>query len=472
MRRPLRSLHAQLFLWAVMPVTFAIIALAFTGVYSHQQAMRDFAAERDLALARLTARMVEDGLAHGTVNVDGSGLMAWMQPLTGDQPGLVFIVDREGRVLSHPDLAQLGRDLGDDPGMAVVLGQREGFVILPTDDAETGGAVLVAFAPVATTNWSVLVQEPVEGIVGPILRLSSLAPIVAVGAGVLSLLILTFGWRTIVRPLQQLAGAAEQVSWGDYSAIAVDAPGGSSIGGVQEVRDLHRTLADMVERIQGYEAGMRDYLGAVTRGQEAERARLARELHDGPVQELIALGQRAEMVQRLVGRGETERALALLNELRAAELDTVEELRRLIGALRPTYLEDLGFLPALEMLVRQTSERTDAEVRLERQSVVRRCAPEVELAAYRIAQEALSNAAQHAGAQEIVVRVRCDMEGLVLSVTDDGVGFDLPARPDLLTKDGHFGLVGMQERAARLGGTLQVHTAPGDGTHVVVRLPS
>jgi len=460
--RWLRSLHTQLFLWAVLPVTFVIIGLAFTGVYAHQREMRDFVAERDLALARLAAWIVEDGLAHGTVGADGSGLAAWMTPVVAGQPGVVIVVDGEGRALAHLDPQQVGVNLGTDPGVVAALERREGAIIVTGQDDEP---VLVAFAPVCGTDWVVLVQESVEGLIGPILRLSSLAPIVAVGAGILSLLILTFGWRTIVRPLQGLARSAEQVSWGDYSAIS------EPVGGVQEVQDLHRALAEMVERIQGYEAGMRDYLGAVTRGQEAERARLARELHDGPVQELIALGQRAEMAQRMVERGETEQAQALLEALRLAELETVAELRRLIGALRPIYLEDLGFLPALEMLVRQTAGRTPARVRLEREGSVHRLAPEVELAAYRIAQEALNNALQHAQAQNIVVRVRYDLEGLSLSVADDGVGFTLPPRPDLLTQAGRFGLVGMQERATRVGGALHVRTTPGEGTQVTVRLP-
>jgi signal transduction histidine kinase len=318
----------------------------------------------------------------------------------------------------------------------------------------------------------VLVQEPVEELIGPILRLSNLAPAVAVGAGILSLLVLTFGWRTIVRPLQSLAHAAGQVSWGDYSAIAAYPSADRSTGGVQEIRDLRRALAEMVARIQGYQAGMRDYLGAVTQGQETERARLAQELHDGPVQDLIALAQRAEMTGRLVERGETQRAQALLEETRCAELQTVEELRRLIDALRPAYLEDLGFLPALEMLVQQTAERTDAQVRLEKESPVPRCAPEVELATYRIAQEALSNAVQHAQARHIVVRVRCDSEDLTLSVSDDGAGFALPPRPDVLTRAGHFGLVGMQERVDRLGGTFLVETVPGEGTRVTARFPA
>ena len=463
MRRWLRSLHAQLFLWAVLPVTFVIIAMAFTGVYAHQRAMRDFVAERDLALAHLTARIVEDGLAHGTVGADGSGLAAWMLPLVGSQPGAVIVVDGAGRALAHPDPHQVGADLRGVPGVAEALSSGSGGAVIVPGGAE--GPVLVAFAPVGGTDWVVLVREPVEELIGPILRFSSLAPVVAAGAGILSLLVLTFGWRTIVRPLQGLARAAEQVSGGDFSAIS------EPVGGVQEVRDLHRALEEMVERIRGYQAGMRDYLGAVTRGQEAERARLARELHDGPVQELIALGQRAEMAQRLLERGEGERARALLEEARRAESETVAELRRLIGALRPIYLEDLGFIPALEMLAQQAAERTSARVRLEKECTVHRLAPEVELATYRIAQEALNNALQHAHAQNIVVRVRCDRDGLTLSITDDGVGFTLPPRPDLLTQAGHFGLVGMQERATRLGGTLQVRTAPGKGTQVTIRLP-
>jgi signal transduction histidine kinase len=315
-------------------------------------------------------------------------------------------------------------------------------------------------------DWTVIAWEPVEDLIGPILRLSSLAPVVAAGAAALSLLILGFGWRTIVHPLRRLAMAAEQVSWGEFSAIT------GSVGGVQEIHDLQQALVDMTDRIRGYEAGMRDYLAAMTKGQEGERARLARELHDGPVQDLIALGQRAEMAQRLVERGDAEEAGVLLSELRSAELATLSELRRLIGALRPAYLEDLGFIPALEMLVRHVAEQTDARVQLEKVCADQRLAPEAELAAYRIAQEALNNAVNHAGAERIVVRVHCAADGIELSVEDDGVGFELPPRPDVLTHAGHFGLLGMRERVTLLGGRFRIDTAPGEGTRVSIRLPA
>jgi len=469
--RLLRSLQVQLFLWAVLPVTFVVIALAFTGVYAHQRTMRDFVSERDLTLVRMTAHLVEDGIAHGVVGSQGQGLSAWTSQSMRSQPEAItlIVVDGEGTVLAHPDPELIGSDLSATPVTAEALLRREGSLIVPD---ESGDPLLVTFARVEGVGWSVIAWEPVEDLIGPILRLSSLAPIVAAGAAVLSLLILGFGWRTIVRPLQQLAQAAKQVSWGDFSAISEGPSMGRSVGGVQEIQDLHQALADMTDRIQGYEASMRDYLGAMTRGQEAERSRLARELHDGPVQDLIALGQQAEMAQRLLKRGQVEEAEALLEELRDAELAIVEELRRLVAALRLWYLEDLGFIPALELLVRQASEQTTARVQLEKVCTHQRLGAEVESAAYRIAQEALNNALQHARADNVTVRVRCEPDSLILAVVDDGVGFELPPRPDLLTRDGHFGLLGMRERATLLGGSFRIDTAPGEGTRVTVHLPA
>ena len=453
----------------MLPFTFVIIALAFTGVYAHQRAMRDFVADRDLSLARLAARIVADGLAHGVVSPDGEGLSAWMPPLFENQPqtASLIVVNGTGEILAHSD-SQEEPVVPSNLGITQALQQREGFVIVPTDQH---GPLLVTFAPVAGTDWEILVREPVDEIVGPILRLSSLAPAVAVGAAVVSLLILTFGWRTVIRPLQSLASAAEQVSWGDLSAITIDESADRPIGGVQEIQDLHRALADMADRIRGYEAGIRDYLTAVTEGQEAERARLARELHDGPVQDLIALGHGTEMAHRLVERDEVEEARSLLADLQRSERETVAELRRIIGALRPTYLEDLGFIPALEMLVRQADGRSDAQVHLEQEGTGKRLHPAVELAAYRIAQEALNNAVQHSAAENITVRVSCSPGGVTLSVIDDGVGFDLPPRPDVLTQAGHFGLMGMRERTTLLGGSFHVDTAPGEGTRITVHLP-
>ena len=460
MRRLLRSLQAQLFLWAVMPVTLVIIGLSFTSVYAHQRTMRDFVIERDIALAQLAAQIAQDGLAGGIVSPEGHGLSDWMALHTDSLPVTIIVLGGQGQVLARSFPGPGGQDV--QPLLSLATPTQTGGSVIVQDKA---GPVLVTFVPVIGTDWTVVIQEPVEALIGPVLRFPSIAPAVAAGASVISVLILTFGWLTIVRPLQRLARSAGQVSWGNYTAIQ------ESPRGVQEVRDLHQSIVEMVERIRSYEAGMRDYLGAVTQGQETERARLARELHDGPVQSLIALGQRAEMAQRSVGRDQAEQAQALLEELRQTARDSVQELRRLIGALRPVYLEDLGFAPALRALVQEASERTHVPIRLEFGEDIKRLGPRVELAAYRIAQEALNNALQHAQPQHITVRLYCEGQTLVLTVHDDGIGFELPQQPDLLTRTGHFGLIDMRERAMLLGGELEIRTTPGRGTVVTARLP-
>jgi signal transduction histidine kinase len=459
--RWLRSVNAQLILWAVLPITFVIIALSFSGVYSHQRTMRQFVTERNLSLASVTARALEDGLGHGVVKPDGSGLQPWLSQLVGAHPGKVVVADRTAGELAAagPDLP--GTVLAWDPVSVDSVVPGEGSVIVPSSD----GDLLMTFVSVSGTEWVVAVLEPVEELTGPLLRFPSLVPLVAISAGLLSLLVLAFGWITIVSPLRKLGRAAEQVVWDDYTAIS------RPVRGVQEIRDLHQTLAEMVERVRNYQAAVRDYAGAMTRGQEAERGRLALELHDGPVQDLIALNQRAEMALRMVQRGDTEGASAKLQEMRSADESSVEELRRLIGALRPTYLEDLGLLPALEMLVLEANGRAEADVLFAAEPSAPRLTPEVELVAYRIAQEALNNALQHSRANEIVVRLSSSPSGVELVVSDDGLGFAVPRDPNSFTQESHFGLLGMRERANLAGGTIEIESIPGSGTKIVVHLP-
>ncbi|MEJ2556832.1 MAG: histidine kinase [Anaerolineae bacterium] len=374
---------------------------------------------------------------------------------------VAFLVDSEGKIIYHPDLAQIGRDLKERPGVEAVIQGKAGA----TYYQQPGGQELVVgYAPVVGPGWGLIVQEPWEALIVPVMRLSLMAPLTVVVAALMSGLAITFGLRYVVRPLQALDREAARVAWGDFSAVS------EPVGGVKEIEDLRRTLESMAGQIQHYQSGMRDYIAAVTTAQEEERKRLARDLHDETVQSLIALGHRVEMVQKALDKDPAQ-ARQRLAELRELAGDIQAEVRRFSRALRPLYLEDLGFVPALQMLAQEMGRGEGPEVSVEVRGEVRRLAPDLELTAYRVAQEGLSNVARHAEAQTAWLTVLFADNGLTLRVRDDGRGFQPPTNPADLTHSGHFGLMGIRERALLLGGWMEIHSRPDEGTTLEIFLP-
>ncbi|MCX6056635.1 MAG: sensor histidine kinase, partial [Chloroflexi bacterium] len=204
---------------------------------------------------------------------------------------------------------------------------------------------------------------------------------------------------------------------------------------------------------------------AITSAQEEERLRLARELHDDTIQSVIALKQRVQLAERLV---KDQKGKQSLRELEGLAEQTVENLRRIIRALRPIYLEDLGLVTALEMLARESKT---IHVDFQRAGQEKRLDHEVELALYRIAQEALSNVARHSKASQVTLKIIFSEMEFVLEVSDNGIGFDLPSSPTDFAPSGHFGLLGMKERAELIGGRLEIQSETDKGTRLSVRVP-
>ena len=423
----------------------------------------------------------EEGLIVGAVSLEQLGLtktvgqartaagtaLAGSRPVTVPEAGppmfgaTAFLVDSHGEIIYHPDTGLIGQAWPEYPGVPAVIQGESGATYHQTPG---GQELVVGYAPIAGPGWGLIVQEPWEALIAPMMRLSLLTPLTVVAAALVSGLALTFGLRYVVHPLQALDRQATKVAWGDFSAV--DRP----VGGVQEIEDLRRTLAGMAGQIQSYQAGMHDYIAAVTRAQEEERQRLARELHDETIQSLIALGHRVEMVQKALDK-DPDRARQRLAELSQLAAETQQEVRRFSRALRPLYLEDLGFVPALEMLAQETEQQTGVPVAVEVTGPVLRLAPDLELTAYRMAQEGLSNAIRHAQAQRVQLAVIFSDETLTLSVEDNGRGFNPPVNPAELAHQGHFGLMGLHERALLFGGRLEVRSRPGQGTALMITLP-
>ncbi len=199
--------------------------------------------------------------------------------------------------------------------------------------------------------------------------------------------------------------------------------------------------------------------------QEAERRRLARELHDEIGQELTALRLNLERADSLPA----EATRVSIREARARVNQLLKLAREMSLDLRPTMLDDLGLLPALIWQVDRFTQNSHVPVRFLHQDVEgRRFPPEIETAAYRIIQEALTNVVRHARADEATIRLWVNADRLCLQVEDRGVGFDV----ETASRSGRSsGLSGMQERAALLGGQLAIDSAPGKGTQLTAELP-
>jgi signal transduction histidine kinase len=198
--------------------------------------------------------------------------------------------------------------------------------------------------------------------------------------------------------------------------------------------------------------------------QEQERRHLARELHDEIGQVLTCLKLSLQMGTHL-DAGDVH---ARLGETREQIRDLTARVRDLSLRLRPTMLDDLGLLPALLWHFERYTAQTQVQVRFEHHGLDRRFPQEVETAAYRIVQEALTNVARHARTDEARVRIWHDHELLSLQVEDAGVGFDTE---HYLSNGASSGLSGMHERAQLLGGRLTIESTRGAGTCVMAELP-
>lgn len=280
--------------------------------------------------------------------------------------------------------------------------------------------------------------------------------------------------RAALSPLKRVQEVARRVRQGDLSVRVELSPLADA-----EIGQLAATLNQILDEVQRYEEQMRALSGRVIYAQEEERQRIARELHDDTGQLLTLLLIRLKLLESQPGAEALEGQIV---ELRGLVSGAIERVRQLALNLRPPSLDQLGLLPALRSLVSTYTTNTHIAVKLELAREPVRLSPERTIAVYRIAQEALTNIAKHAGAHTVLMTVQVVGEMLELQVKDDGSGFD----PVALARQAHratgggahveaggpgVGLFGMEERARLAGGTLRIQSSVGHGTSVHLAVP-
>jgi len=209
---------------------------------------------------------------------------------------------------------------------------------------------------------------------------------------------------------------------------------------------------------------LRLYVQQVGQAQEEERKRIARELHDGIAQALVTVSRNLDEL----ASGKSQLSI---KDIREQVRATLREVRRFSQQLRPSILDDLGLLPAVKWLASDLTKNYSIAADIEVVGKQRQLLPEVELMLFRIIQEALTNVRRHSEANRVCVRLEFADHNTKMTVNDNGRGFEMAARVEDLARNGKLGLVGIQERAQLLGGTLAIHSEPGKGTTLTVEVP-
>jgi two-component system sensor histidine kinase UhpB len=270
--------------------------------------------------------------------------------------------------------------------------------------------------------------------------------------------------RLALQPLHALERTVDHVATGDLSARAQPV-----LFRDPDVERLGETLNAMLDVLQEHRELLQKMSEQVLAAQEDERKRIARELHDETAQALTTLLIRLKILEKARTAADMR---GQIDELRELTAQTLEAVRMLAVELRPATLDDLGLLAALEAYTETYRARMPIHVTFSTDGFADRdgrLPPEVELVLYRVVQEALTNVAKHAEAEDVDVQLKRQPSVVVASITDDGKGFDVEEM--MRSRERGLGLWGMQERLALVRGQLTIDSAPGRGTRINARVP-
>lgn len=341
---------------------------------------------------------------------------------------------------------------------------------------------VMAVVPLAGSPFYVVLEQPVDIALALPIQLRQQLLLATVLGFFASLLVAWITTRHVVKPTEQLTSAAERMAGGDLASpigVAAQDEIGQLAESLEAMRQRLRAASEAVEKtnkeLEIRVSERTERLGQVLRqtisAQEDERRRLARELHDETAQTIAALSIALDRARDgLDGAGSETVAQIAQAKLLSSRL--LAETRRLILGLRPTVLDDMGLLPAIRWYAESYLGDKGIEVTVEAAVPAQRLPAHIEVALFRIVQEALANVAKHANAGHVDVRLADDEREITVTVADDGRGFDVAHALGRAGPTESVGLLGMQERARLLGGRLEIRPRDGGGTIVCVAVPS
>lgn len=403
----------------------------------------------------------------------------------------VYVVNKLGSVIvtTNPVMSVFTPllDLRDQPAM--LSDNRAGTITYRNRDSVevlAGYSDMVEFGANNALDWSIITIAPMDMIKKPAVETQVLLAVVGLIVVAVAVLIAYFFARSLTLPLQRTVALAEEIRRGNYSQ-RLETSFGGEIGmlatAINEMADrVEERTAEIVSRNEKLTSEIIERKRAqdrltqlshkIVRLQEEERKRVARELHDGINQLLVSVKYKIENFEEKF-ESSSKDAFEDVNKAVQSLDEAIAEVRRVSHALRPSVLDDLGLMPAISMLVRQFSERSDVQIEVEGDDleVFDRLPVDVETAMYRIVQEALTNIEKHANATKIILNMSCTNNDVTIRIEDNGDGFSLPNAMKKSRSTQSMGLRNMRERIELLQGSFFIHSDIGKGTFLEVNAP-
>ncbi len=319
----------------------------------------------------------------------------------------------------------------------------------------------VAVYPMLQRNLFVLAAVSWDKLLGPMVSLTTFWPFIMGILGLIGIFSVYIMWQKVIMPLKDLEEEVSMLSWGEEVPLK-NAP--EAVTELQKLREALVVLANSaIDKVQL----SRRYVNDLVKVQEEERARISREIHDGPLQDLTALIQRLRLLS-LDMDSPVEREKQL-EEAKSAAMAGVKEMRELCNNLTPPWL-DLGIVQALTELSERQSAQLNIKIHLDLQEIPD-LSDEATLAFFRVAQEAVNNSARHADAENVSISLKNTGKMILLQIEDDGKGFEVLDNFTELRVQGHRGLSNMRERMSIVGGHFSIFSTPGKGTVIRCELP-
>lgn len=460
--RKRRWLLPVLLMMIFVPVLTALI-LSTRGLYAQRAAMAKMAARYAQSLAQGIAREeISSTALTPTQRRRRIGLFLKMLTVGPPVPGWIAVVGPGGVKIQGSPGSRIGPDLVAKVNLALVSGETQTATVHHTGRPDAAAAV----CPYPDGLRAVVVVISHSLVPGQMMRWITFQPVAGIIASACALIGIFLLWRWCVLPLRSLASRVESLQWGR------DVLKDTSSGPLPELREMRRALFELSRRAVDREKLKRTYVGDIVRTQEEERSRLAREIHDSPLQTVSSLIQRVQLAMRGLSKPEIdrERVMSHLSAAEEAAMNAVQDMRDVCDRLAPPWTS-LGAARAFDEITRRLARAFDITVTASVEGDESILSERDVLALSRIVQEAAANAARHGKARSAEVKLVCGDGGAKLTVHDDGCGIGPDLDPEELRVRGHRGIASMNERASLIGAGFSIAPGEDGGTTVTVTIP-